>query len=56
MNRLESCEAQVEALSRWLGGLAEQHERLPYLADFGPQAANDDDNDDQEEHRKRLLA
>lgn len=57
MNRLESCEAQVEALSRWLGGLAEQHERLPYLPDFGLQAANDDDNNnEQEEPRKRCLA
>ena len=56
MNRLESCEAQVEALSQWLGGLAEQHERLPYLPDFGPEAANDDDPQDLEEPRKRLLA
>ena len=56
MNRLDSCEAQVEALSQWLGRLAEQHERLPYLPVPGPEAANDDDNNEQEEPRKRWLA
>ena len=32
MNRLDSCQAQVQALQEWMGSLAESHERLPYLA------------------------
>lgn len=53
MNQLESCEAQVEALDRWFGSLAEQHERLPYLS-LTERAANDDDNE--QEEPTRLLA
>ena len=43
MNRLESCEAQLAALAEWLGELAEQHERLPYLPTAV--AANDEDEE-----------
>ncbi|MDT9000299.1 tRNA dihydrouridine synthase DusB [Paucibacter sp. APW11] len=49
MNRLESCEEQLAALAHWLGALAQQHERLPYLS-AGLAA-----NDEQEENR-RLMA
>jgi tRNA-dihydrouridine synthase B len=40
MNTLQSCEAQVGALSDWLGALATEHDRLPVLA---VEAANDDE-------------
>jgi tRNA-dihydrouridine synthase B len=32
MNMLESCVAQVSALKQWFNALADQYERLPYLA------------------------
>jgi tRNA-dihydrouridine synthase B len=40
MNTLQSCEAQIDALSDWLGALATEHDRLPILA---VEAANDDE-------------
>ena len=46
MNRLGSCEAQVQALSDWFAALADQHERLPYLPP-ALDAANDDDAEEQ---------
>jgi tRNA-dihydrouridine synthase B len=48
MNTLESCEAQVSALSDWFAELATQHDRLPVLT---TEAANDD-----EEQTTRLQA
>jgi tRNA-dihydrouridine synthase B len=48
MNTLQSCEAQVQALTDWLDELALQHERLPYLdIPPGPVAANDEEDQDQ---------
>ncbi len=38
MNTLDSCDDQVRTLSDWLDALAQDHDRLPYLA----QAANDE--------------
>jgi len=38
MNRLESCDAQVRAVSEWFDGLADTHRRLPRI----DVAANDD--------------
>jgi len=43
MNTLQSCEAQIAAMSDWFGALAEQHERLPYLS----VAANDEYSEEQ---------
>jgi tRNA-dihydrouridine synthase B len=40
MNTLQSCEAQVSALSDWMSALATEHDRLPVLA---VEAANDDE-------------
>ncbi|MDH0868085.1 tRNA dihydrouridine synthase DusB [Mitsuaria sp. GD03876] len=45
MNTLESCDAQVEALTDWLDALAVDHERLPYLSDAADLSGNDDDGD-----------
>ncbi len=63
MNTLESCEAQVDALGGWLDALADEHERLPYVAaaatledatgDAAHHAANDEQHQDQE---RRLTA
>ncbi|WP_343627610.1 tRNA dihydrouridine synthase DusB [Roseateles sp.] len=50
MNLLESCEAQVDALSGWLDALADQHERLPYLAAL--EAANDGQDQDEDQERR----
>ena len=50
MNLLESCEAQVDALSGWLDALADQHERLPYLAAL--EAANDEQDQDEDQERR----
>lgn len=57
MNTLDSCEDQVRTLSDWLDALAQDHDRLPYVA----QAANDEpdgvppDNNDNSAHEERRL-
>ncbi|MBO9689585.1 tRNA dihydrouridine synthase DusB [Roseateles chitosanitabidus] len=50
MNLLESCEAQVDALSGWLDALADEHDRLPYLAALD--AANDEQDQDEDQERR----
>ncbi|MEJ6006532.1 tRNA dihydrouridine synthase DusB [Paucibacter sp. AS339] len=48
MNRLESSAAQVHALGAWFDALAEQYERLPYLAkcqEDSTMAANDNEEE-----------
>jgi len=47
MNLLDSCEAQVAALSEWFDRMADEHERLPYL----DVSAAPDEDDSQEEMR-----
>jgi tRNA-dihydrouridine synthase B len=42
MNTLDSCEDQVRSLGDWLDALAQDHDRLPYLAP----AANDDPDEE----------
>ncbi|MBB3197116.1 tRNA dihydrouridine synthase DusB [Roseateles terrae] len=42
MNTLDSCDDQVRTLSDWLDALAQDHDRLPYLAP----AANDDPDEE----------
>ncbi|OWQ93969.1 tRNA dihydrouridine synthase DusB [Roseateles aquatilis] len=51
MNGLESCDAQVEALTDWLDALAAEHERLPYLT-VEPGAANDEQDQDEDQERR----
>lgn len=55
MNTLESCEAQVDALTGWLDALTRHHERLPYLP-AAPAAANDEDEpvDDRPQDRRQM--
>jgi tRNA-dihydrouridine synthase B len=59
MNTLESCDGQVRALTDWLDALADDHDRLPYLAmtdedlEDAAAAANDEQHQDQE---RRLTA
>ncbi|WAC72969.1 tRNA dihydrouridine synthase DusB [Roseateles sp. SL47] len=63
MNALERCEDQVSALSHWLDALAQDHERLPYLATAandegetdGSSSGTDDNNDNNSEHEERRL-
>ncbi len=45
MNTLQSCEAQVQALTDWLDALATEHDRLPYI-DAAQAAANDEEDQD----------
>ncbi len=51
MNLLQSCEEQLAALDGFFAGLAERHERLPYLATAGSAA-----NDEQQDLEQRLTA
>ncbi|RQO62433.1 tRNA dihydrouridine synthase DusB [Paucibacter sp. KBW04] len=57
MNRLESCEAQIQALQQWFATLGADYERLPYLAkrESPPTMAatdNDDDDDDPKQQQE----
>ena len=52
MNLLQSCEAQIQAMSDWFAALADRHDRLPPSLMATDAAANDDE----EEHQQRLLA